>query len=576
MPRPHHAAFPPFFAVPKAKDPHISFLSLKLDDIARSKSLPISQGPRFVPRTVNGNLAPILIPSGRPDDAASGGKVSSLTFNLVDTNTRTVWRDAFYAMDKSTIQEFIESPESKSRNSVMTRRTGHVAMDLCSPTDPRVRRRACSPDLGPGTFNDDMMRMHTTGMLPLPEGQSHAMVAYAKDPTRPSPEFKALPRDSPDPSRTACATPSLPPDYDSWTSKGCYSPQGRRGTWATPSVAVDVVYEPHMTQSGSPSTCAGYASAPSSPSYRVAFGSAIPRLVALQDRADRSDTRLINTKSYESASATPASAGPGAYSLEPPRYKSFHNAYTQAKNYDSLASASASSAPLPPSRGGGARRGGGGVAMGDGWPLELPTQSLNRVDSPTTGSSYSTLPFHSLPYGLAGLGGSSAPSSPPIVGTSHGSRSGRRDHTVIISSWNLPLEEIPLPSTSQEDTTVAAAADWAMHTNLTKSHFSTGGEGARGAGVEAGLDDSEVAAAASSTEAGAGGSRVRECQAQIQAQLAFTASYSQASQARRAERFGSLVFNQRETPHQLLIRTKLAAKEDVHKAREEAGAKTKA
>lgn len=67
----------------------------------------------------------------------------------------------------------------------------HTIPPFPPPHPPHPQRPPASPEVGPGTYNPDPLHSRTTAVPRFQPGQSHRMLAYDKDPTRPSPAFKS-------------------------------------------------------------------------------------------------------------------------------------------------------------------------------------------------------------------------------------------------------------------------------------------------------------------------------------------------------------------------------------------------
>eukprot|EP00200_Dunaliella_tertiolecta_P018519 CAMPEP_0202398944 /NCGR_PEP_ID=MMETSP1128-20130828/1661_1 /ASSEMBLY_ACC=CAM_ASM_000463 /TAXON_ID=3047 /ORGANISM="Dunaliella tertiolecta, Strain CCMP1320" /LENGTH=878 /DNA_ID=CAMNT_0049002159 /DNA_START=400 /DNA_END=3035 /DNA_ORIENTATION=- len=241
---------------------------------------------------------------------------------------------------------------------------GHISMECTAPHDPRQThvRPTTSPDVGPGAHNLDPLHEHTTAIAHFEPGQSHHMVAYSKDPTRESPAFRSPHRDetasalTEERRRMSCVSTMLPPDYKTWTAKGCYTSTQPRmieaDRWG-PSLREprpptkdrnQKVYEFKVTTSGSPASCQHYAQDSKTPKYKVPFGSRLPRLSALPANS-KQDTRISPTL-HPRYSTTAAELGPGSYASDLPQYVSHHSAYEGKQVYYSLAASPTSPSNL--------------------------------------------------------------------------------------------------------------------------------------------------------------------------------------------------------------------------------------
>ncbi|KAF5838375.1 hypothetical protein DUNSADRAFT_2985, partial [Dunaliella salina] len=274
--------------------------------------------------------------------------------------THTEAPDVVYELHDN-IADRVTSP--KWRNSVM-KQTGHISMDCTAPQDPRQThvRPTTSPDVGPGAHSLDPLHEHTTSIAQFEPGQSHHMVAYSKDPTRESPAFKTPRRDetlsamTEERRRLSCVSTMLPPDYSSWTAKGCYTSSQPRMIEAErwgPSLREprppakkrnQEIYDFKVTTSGHPASCQLYAQDDKTPKYKVPFGSRLPRLSALPSNS-KQDTRISPTL-HPRYSNTAAELGPGSYASDLPQYVSHHSAYEGKQVYYSLAASPTSPSHL--------------------------------------------------------------------------------------------------------------------------------------------------------------------------------------------------------------------------------------
>jgi hypothetical protein len=414
---------------------------------------------RFKASILNGNFAPLIVPH------SDMGTISGLTSThpFIETNTRTIFKDVMgYGENADTIKEYIASPDS--RQTAPSLREGHFPMTQFAPTDPRIQHCHTSPDLGPGTFNLDSLH-----------------IPYKADPTRSSPEFISPPRGTVNPETPSySAADPLPLDFDSWTSKGFYFPQSlARSPQKVMTASPDVTYDNAANVAVDGRSASLAASLAISPGSKSSFQSALPRL-------------------QDPASTTSAAIAPGVYVLDPPRFRSFNQAYIGTAPLESLGSLSSD--------------------------VNLE-QNISRPLSPIK-----------MP--------------PPVISSQGLGAVGR-------SAPNSPQR---LPST------LPKFDDWRHHEALTRSHFSTGltndqeGRGDKEASLDQALEDTNMAGLIDDA-------RIAECSAQMRAQLFYTASYGAAAAQLRQQKFGQLAFAKRDTPHKILIRTKIQVKEDVRAAR---------
>lgn len=105
------------------------------------------------------------------------------------------------------------------------------------------------------------------------------------------------------------------------------------------SCACRSVYDPQVSSDGRTNSITAYTSQKNGPSYKVAFGSGMPRLVSLPANL-RQDTRTVATHAG-ATTGTSNELGPGVYdNLDVPRFHSFNAALEDAPQYFSLASGS--------------------------------------------------------------------------------------------------------------------------------------------------------------------------------------------------------------------------------------------
>ncbi|EFJ42977.1 hypothetical protein VOLCADRAFT_96921, partial [Volvox carteri f. nagariensis] len=283
----------------------------------------ITDSARFHARPVNGNIATVV-----PNIEEDGVRDSLPKFLRVDTGTRTVFRDSFYA-PKEGIEDFVEDDR---RPFTSIRSLPHMALNELASEDTRIRKLKPPYEhvLGPGSYNSDPLGERATGPLTVTPGEVHHTVQYARDPRRPSAVFLSPMRGrTATEIATAAVSPPIvsrmsEPDFTYWTSKGCWAPREERiieaDRWGKNAREVkppaeerpQSVYTPQVTIDGHPNSCDAYTSARETPAYKV--------------------------KRYDDITAAKPDVGPGSYNPEAPRLRSTNSAYESADPYYSLAS----------------------------------------------------------------------------------------------------------------------------------------------------------------------------------------------------------------------------------------------
>ncbi len=74
------------------------------------------------------------------------------------------------------------------------------------------------------------------------------------------------------------------------------------------------VYYPHVTKDGHANNTAAYLADSSCPTYKLAFQSGMPRLVALPGGGNQ-DTRAIHARTHEALCGSPPRVGPGDFGV---------------------------------------------------------------------------------------------------------------------------------------------------------------------------------------------------------------------------------------------------------------------
>ncbi|KAG1656526.1 hypothetical protein FOA52_005552 [Chlamydomonas sp. UWO 241] len=318
-----------------------------------------NKSPRFVPKAINGNMGPLLAAEASAVGDGSDGALAVAVDNDAlgvpgrkDTSTRTVFQESFYAQSDSTISDYVAS--SSNRNTA-AQRTGHLPMSSMAPTDPRIHilKPPAALHVGPGAYDVDPMHDRSCGMADLDDGQSHHMTPFHKDPRRPNAVFVSPAVQGGVKGKLTAHLDSPPPDFKSWTSKGFATSDTDRviksEEWGASARErrprpIDVVYNTDVLADGRYATCSAYTSAPTSPAYKVAFKSGMPRLIALPAGGPGQDARCKTARTHADLCGTSPSVGPGVYALEQPRYRSFNAALAGAVCQVSLAA----SAPVSP------------------------------------------------------------------------------------------------------------------------------------------------------------------------------------------------------------------------------------
>ena len=220
----------------------------------------------------------------------------------------------------------------------------------------------------------------------------------------------------------------------------------------------------------------------------------------------QSSFQSVLPRLYAPTATTSAAIAPGCYSLEQPRFRSMNQAYASAAPMESLASLSSDNSSNE--------------------------RRFSRPLSPVK-----------LP--------------PPVRGKFSPPNSRSNSPQRVISPQRVKVGALSVEGVSHVD------EDWQHHEALTRAHFMTGVSA-----DDQDLEDQDLSHRSTQSTGIIDDARVGECAAQMRAQLSYTAQYVAAAAQMRQQRFGSLVFSKRDTPHQVLIKSKIQAKEDVKRARQ--------
>ena len=276
-----------------------------------------------------------------------------------------------------------------------------------------------------------------------------------------------------------------------------------------------------------------YCSAPSSPAYKPAFQSALPRLMILSG-GSRPDPRLT-AKTHELLSSTSASTGPGSYlSLEPPRFKSFHSAYQGTQCYHSLAAGQPAYRPSA-------------CDENAASPRQQLASGAVRHDAPTGWHSLPQSPVKAQPSSPLRRPGFPASSLP-----ANGALSPPGD-----KAENVPASRaFPEPE---------ADSDWAVHAALLQARYQTNGY-FRPEHTSGALSAPQVGAIPGITE----GASVDSLFGGAGAYTGSTAGSVSPSRRRAAGPLDKLVFLKREVPYKAVIANHLHVAAELKAARKAA------